>query len=77
MDPLAEIRKRLRKYPQVQYREHSGGITVLPSDGNGFEVSLTRLSNEYMVSFPGGMSVSLQPRKHSTVLRGAYLANAD
>jgi len=53
MDPLAEIRNRLTKYPQARSEEGGNSITVLPADGKGFPVAFTVAGSEYVVSFSG------------------------
>ena len=53
MDPLAEIRNRLTKYPQVRSEGGANSITVLPADDKGFPVTLVVAGSEYVVSFSG------------------------
>ena len=53
MDPIAEIRARLMKYPNARAQEGPNSITVLPMDDRGFSVSLHAAGSEFVVSFAG------------------------
>jgi hypothetical protein len=53
MDPIAEIRNRLTKYPQARSESGANSITVLPADDKGFPVSFAVAGSEYVVSFSG------------------------
>ena len=53
MEPLAEIRTRLKKYPQARFEERSRSITVVPTESSGFPVSLEVTGGEYVVFFAG------------------------
>jgi hypothetical protein len=53
MDPIEEIKTRLRKYPDVKYENTASSITVLPSSDAGFNVGLDVAQGRYTVSFNG------------------------
>jgi hypothetical protein len=53
MDPIEEIKTRLRKYPDVKYRTGSSSITVLPASDTGFSVGLDVAHDRYTVYFNG------------------------
>ena len=54
MNPIAEMEKRLTKYPQVQYTSDATSITVLPATDEGFSLTLTVNSKDsYTVCFEG------------------------
>jgi len=54
MSLIDDIKKKLEKYPHIQYECNASSITVLPSDADGFSVDLTENSgNCYTVSFEG------------------------
>jgi hypothetical protein len=53
MNPIEEIKTRLRKYPNVKYESTASSITVFPSSNTGFNVSLDAAPGRYTVSFNG------------------------
>ena len=53
MDPIEEIKTRLRKYPGVKYETTPSSITVLPSSDRGFKVMLEVAPGKYTVFFNG------------------------
>ena len=53
MNPIEEIKTRLRKYPNVKYESTISSITVLPSSEAGFTVGLDVAPARYTVSFNG------------------------
>jgi hypothetical protein len=53
MNPLAEIKTRLEKYPDLEVTEDARSITVKPIDNDGFEVWFSDDENEYTVGFEG------------------------
>ncbi|MGH9962301.1 MAG: hypothetical protein ACREBC_35135 [Pyrinomonadaceae bacterium] len=53
MNPIDEVKTRLRKYPNVKYEITTSSITVLPSSEAGFTVRLDFASSRYTVSFNG------------------------
>ena len=54
MNPIEELKRRLDTLPNARYKSDAHSITVFPNDTDGFEVSITRNSeNSYTVSFNG------------------------
>ena len=53
MDPIEEIKSRLRKYPAVKYENDASSIRVSPTSDDGFTVELYVVHDRYMVSFNG------------------------
>jgi hypothetical protein len=53
MNPIDEIKTKLRDYPDVKYESSDSSITVLSSSDNGFNVTLDIASGNYTVSFNG------------------------
>ena len=53
MNPIDEIKTRLRDYPDVRYESTDSSIMVLPSSDTGFIVTLDIASGNYTVSFNG------------------------
>lgn len=54
MNPLEEIKTKLRNYPDVKYESTDSSITVLPSSSDtGFYVTLDVAPGNYTVSFNG------------------------
>ena len=53
MNPIDEIKTRLREYPDVKYQSSASSITVLPSSNAGFNVGLDVAPGRYTVSFNG------------------------
>ena len=53
MDVIAEIRNRLRRYPQLRFSETPTSIEVSPPEDSGFPVALLVESNGYVVHFSG------------------------
>jgi hypothetical protein len=53
MNPIEEIKTRLRKYPDAKYESTASSITVLPSSDGGFTVTLDIGPGGYTVSFNG------------------------
>jgi len=53
MNPIDEIKTRLRDYPDVKYESTDSFISVLPSRDSGFNVTLEVASGNYTVSFNG------------------------
>ena len=53
MNPIVEIKTKLRNYPDVKYESTDSSITVLPSSDTGFNVTLDIASGNYTVSFNG------------------------
>jgi len=51
MNPIEEIKSRLRKYPHARWEIHENRITVFPGDEDGFSVSLVDNAPHYTVSF--------------------------
>jgi hypothetical protein len=53
MDPIDEIKTRLKRYPDLKSESDSSSITVMPASDGGFSVSLAVGGNGYIVSFNG------------------------
>jgi hypothetical protein len=53
MNPIAEIKERLAKYPDLRYRATADEIVVLAPSENGFDVALASENTEYVVSWGG------------------------
>ena len=53
MGAVEQIRERLRRHPDLKYREAAGTVTVEPPTTNGFPVTLTERTGEWVVSFAG------------------------
>jgi hypothetical protein len=53
MDPIEEIKTRLRKYPHIKYETSASSITVLPESDKGFKVGLEGTAGHYLVFFNG------------------------
>ena len=53
MNPIDEIKTKLRDYPDVKYESTDSSITVLPSSDTGFNVTLEIAPGNYTVSFNG------------------------
>jgi hypothetical protein len=53
MNPLDEIKTKLRKYPDVKYECTNSSITVLPTSDTGFNVTLDAAPGNYTVHFNG------------------------
>ena len=53
MNPIDEIKAKLRNYPNVQSESTDSSISVLPSSDTGFNVTLDIASGNYTVSFNG------------------------
>ena len=53
MNPIAAIKARLAKYPEIRYQEQEGEIIVFPLDESGFAVSFSVAAGEHVVSFSG------------------------
>jgi hypothetical protein len=51
MIAINEISRRLQKYPQAAFEVEGNRATVLPSDGNGFKVTLIDNTPSYTVFF--------------------------
>ncbi len=51
MNPIDEIKEKLRKYPQVKFETEDNYIVVFPISESGFEVGLTVLEDGYRVNF--------------------------
>lgn len=54
MNPIMELKERLKKHPDILVTEFEGGIVILPKDENGFEIALTNEGIQYTVTFDGG-----------------------
>jgi len=66
MDALAEIRKRLKKYPDVQVRDDGDRIEVIPSKPDGFLVSFYKHGDEFTVGYGGWHETFSEPEKALT-----------
>jgi hypothetical protein len=53
MNPIEEIKTKLRKYPHVKYETDGSSISVLPTSDAGFRVGLEVTHGRYTVSFNG------------------------
>ena len=53
MNPIEEIKTRLRKYPHIKYETSASSITVLPESDKGFTVGFEGAPGHYLVSFNG------------------------
>lgn len=53
MNPIEEIKAKLRKYPSAKYESDASSISVLPGSDAGFTVRLEVAQNRYTVSFNG------------------------
>jgi hypothetical protein len=53
MNPIEEIKTKLRKYPNAKYESTDSSITVLPSSNVGFAVGFEGIAGRYTVSFNG------------------------
>ena len=53
MNPIDEIKVRLRRYPSAKYESNASSISVLPASDAGFTVSLDVARGRYTVSFNG------------------------
>jgi hypothetical protein len=53
MNPIDEIRTKLRSYPNVKYESTDSSITVSPSSDAGFNVTLEISPGNYTVYFNG------------------------
>jgi hypothetical protein len=53
MDPIAEIKARLAKYPRSRYVETPTSIEVQPADESGFPVGLELAGSGFVVNFSG------------------------
>jgi hypothetical protein len=51
MNAINEIKKRLKSYPDIQYKIVGNKVTVFPSSEEGFPVQLTDNGNGYTVQF--------------------------
>jgi hypothetical protein len=51
MNAIDEIKRRIQKYPQAQFEIEGNRATFLPSDDNGFKVTLVDNTPNYTVSF--------------------------
>ncbi len=53
MNPIEEIKTRLRKFPRVEYESDSSSISVLPTSDAGFTVMLEVGDGVYTVYYNG------------------------
>jgi len=53
MNPIEEIKTRLRNYPHIKYETSESSITVLPGSDKGFKVGFEGAPGHYLVSFNG------------------------
>ena len=53
MNPIEQIKERLRKYPEVKYEADASSIVVLPASSDGFAVGLDVNGSQFTVSFNG------------------------
>jgi len=53
MGTVAQIMERLRRHPDLKYREATGTVTVEPATADGFPVTLSEGADEWVVSFAG------------------------
>ncbi|HKR59369.1 MAG TPA: hypothetical protein VJS64_06510 [Pyrinomonadaceae bacterium] len=53
MNPIEEIKSRLRKYPDVKYESTASSITVLALSDTGFNVGFEGAAGRYTVFFNG------------------------
>lgn len=53
MNPIEEIKTKLRKYPHVKYETAGSSITVLPTSETGFRVGFEGTIGRYTVFFNG------------------------
>ena len=53
MNPIEEIKTRLRKYPHIKYETSASSITVSPESDKGFKVGFEGGPGHYLVSFNG------------------------
>jgi hypothetical protein len=53
MNPIEEIKTKLRKYPHVKYETAGSSITVLPTSDSGFTVGFEGSTGRYTVFFNG------------------------
>ena len=53
MNPIEEIKTRLRKYPHAKYESNDSSISVFPTTDKGFTVELIVNQKVYTVSFNG------------------------
>ncbi len=53
MNPIEEIKTRLRKYPHIKYETSASSITVLPGSDKGFKVGFEGGPGHYLVFFNG------------------------
>ena len=53
MSLIAEIKERLRQYPDLRYKESSNAIEVLAPSEEGFSVGFTDDGSEFTVHFEG------------------------
>ncbi len=53
MNPIANVRERLAKYPHVRFSENETSIRIFPVDAGGFEVGLFADGASWVVHFDG------------------------
>lgn len=53
MNPINEIREKLKKYPHLNVEEENSSITVKAESNNGFDVIFVEDEGEYTVYFDG------------------------
>jgi len=53
VNAIDQVKERLRRHPAVRYEMGESHITIHPSDGDGFRVSLSTSPEGYTVSFDG------------------------
>ena len=53
MNPINEIREKLKKYPHLKVEEENLSITVKAESNDGFDVSFVEDESEYTVYFEG------------------------
>jgi hypothetical protein len=66
LDPLAEIRNRLKQYPHVQIRDDGDRIEVTPSKPDGFPVSFYKHGDEFTVGYAGWHETFSEPEEALT-----------
>lgn len=53
MNPIAEIKRRIERYPKLTVEEEEGYISVKTNSTDGFEVWFSNEEEEYTVGFDG------------------------
>lgn len=53
MNPIEEIKTKLRKYPHAEYESNQSSISVFPTSDKGFTVGLIVNRKGYTISFNG------------------------